>query len=57
MKRLVYPIDESAGFKCVYRKKEYQFPTKEEAQKFARDHHGTVIISKWTGEPPYEEKW
>lgn len=42
-----YPIDESAGYNCVYRKQEYHFDTREEALEFLHAHHGTVMISKY----------
>ena len=49
-KEIVYPIDESAGYKCIYRKQEYHFDTRAEALEFLQAHHGTVMISKWAGE-------
>jgi hypothetical protein len=42
-----YPIDESAGYTCVYRKQEFHFDTREEALEFLHAHHGTVMISKY----------
>ena len=44
-----YPIDESAGYTCVYRKQEYHFDTRDEALEFLHAHHGTVMISKYAG--------
>lgn len=51
-KMLVYPTDPNYGYKVVYRKKEEVFRTYEEAKAFQKVHPGSVLISKWTGEPP-----
>ena len=42
----VYPIDEAAGYTCIYRKQEYHFTTRAEALEFLHAHHGTLMISK-----------
>ena len=51
-KMLVYPTDPNYGYKVVYRKKEEVFRTYKEAKAFQKVHPGSVLISKWTGEPP-----
>ena len=45
-----YPIDETAGYTCIYRKQEYHFNTREEALNFLHTHHGTLMISKYLGD-------
>lgn len=45
-----YPIDEKAGYTCIYRKQEYHFNTREEALNFLHTHHGTLMISKYLGD-------
>lgn len=45
-----YPIDEKAGYKCIYRKQEFHFDTREEALEFLHTHRGTLMISKYAGD-------